>query len=247
VWTAEQDERQPKKKEESQMKGRIHALAPGLALVAIMVVACGPGDKPAADTTPAAPAPSAALLTPDSAALVAAAPDSFDVVFETSKGNFTVRTRRAWAPLGADRFHYLVANGFFDDTRFFRVIPGFVAQFGLNGNPAVSAAWESLTIQDDPVKVGNKKGRITYAKGGPNSRTTQVFINLADNDGLDAMGFPAFGEVIDGMSVVESINGEYGNPPDDQQMNIRMRGNAYLAESYPRLDQIKTAKIIHHH
>jgi peptidyl-prolyl cis-trans isomerase A (cyclophilin A) len=210
--------------------------------------ACGSGDKPADSATAAPPAaPSPALLTPDSAALAAAAPDSFDVVFETSKGNFTVRARRAWAPHGVDRFHYLVANGFYDDVRFFRVVPGFVVQFGINGNPTVSAVWENRNFADDPVTSGNKKGRMTYAKAdAPNSRSTQLFINLADNDALDGMGFAAIGDVVEGMSVVEALNGEYGDTPRSQQGQMVMRGNAFLAESYPRLDYIKTARILHH-
>ena len=222
------------------MNGRSGSLTTLLLVAAIAwsaaAIACGGGRK--------APA---ALLTPDSAALAAPAPDSFDVVFETSKGNFTMRARRAWSPHGVDRFHYLAANGFFDDVRFFRTVPGFVVQFGISGNPAISAAWQDRNIPDDSVMSGNKKGRVTFAKGGPNSRTTQLFINLVDNDRLDAMGFPAFAEIIDGMSVVESLNGEYGEAPTGKQGEIAQRGNAYLAQAYPNLDYIKTARIIPGH
>jgi cyclophilin family peptidyl-prolyl cis-trans isomerase len=188
-----------------------------------------------------------ALLAPDSAALVAPAPDSFDVVFETSKGNFTVRARRAWAPHGVDRFHYLVQHGFYNDARFFRVMPGFVAQFGMSGNPEITAVWQTRTIPPDPLKMGNKRGRVVYAMGDtPDTRTTQLFINLVDNDGLDADGFAAFAEVVDGMNVVDALHGGYGNPPREQQGYIAARGNAYLAEAYPLLDYIKVARMVHH-
>jgi peptidyl-prolyl cis-trans isomerase A (cyclophilin A) len=229
------------------MTGKTRTIVSFAVVGAVLALqsACGGGGAGGADSTAAAPV---ALLTPDSTALAAPAPDSFDVVFETSKGNFTVRARRAWAPIGVDRFHYLVQNGFFNDARFFRVVPNFVVQFGLSGNPQITAVWKNRNIMDDSVRMGNKRGRITYAMGGPNTRTTQVFINLVDNDGLDARGFPAFGDVIDGMSVVESLYSGYGDPPDEamQQPNITARGNAYLAEAYPLLDYIKTATMMHH-
>jgi peptidyl-prolyl cis-trans isomerase A (cyclophilin A) len=223
----------------------------------VLVLACGliagqaacVGEKPAEEAPPMAieAPPARQLLAPDSAELSAAAPDSFDVVFETNKGNFTVRARRAWAPHGVDRFHYLAQYGFYNGARFFRVIPGFMAQFGMSGDPAITAVWQPLRIMDDPVKMGNTPGRVSFAMGGPNTRTTQLFINLVDNTRLDAMGFPAIGEVLEGMDVVGAINGEYGDPPQqmNQQGNITQRGNAYLAEAFTRLDYIKSTKLVH--
>ena len=193
---------------------RVFALSAAVLFVALQA-ACTSAEQRPADSTPAvttggtvtAAAP-VALLTPDSAALAAPAPDSFDVVFETSKGNFTVRARRAWAPRGVDRFHYLVQHGFYDEARFFRVVPGFMVQFGLKGNVQVDSAWLDKRLMDDPVKMGNTKGRVTFAHAGANSRTTQLFINYADNSSnLDNLGFPAIGEVVEGMSVVESLHG----------------------------------------
>ena len=238
----------------SASQRKVFALS-GAVVFVFLQAACTTGEqKPADSATPAAAtgtvtaAAPVALLTPDSAALAAPAPDSFDVVFETSKGNFTIRARRAWAPIGVDRFHYLVQHGFFDEARFFRVMRGAglsMVQFGMNGNVQIDAAWQERRIMDDPVKMGNKKGRITFAKTQfPNSRSTQFFINTGDNDFLDATGFAAFGEVIEGMSVVESITDKYGETPD--QNMIRMRGNAYLKEGFPDLDYIKTASMKHH-
>jgi peptidyl-prolyl cis-trans isomerase A (cyclophilin A) len=184
----------------------------------------------------------AALLNPSPADLAKAAPDSFKVMFETSKGPFTVMAYRAWSPLGADRFHYLVENGFYDGTRFFRTLPNFVVQFGLNGNPAISKAWEDKRIQDEPVKQSNQAGYITYAKGGPNTRTTQIFINKVDNSRLDAMGFSPFAKVIDGMHVIEQFFAGYGDGMD--QGAIRTQGNAFLDKNYPKLDSIVKARIV---
>jgi peptidyl-prolyl cis-trans isomerase A (cyclophilin A) len=206
-----------------------------LAFIAIAAIsACGDSGGPPPE-----------LLNPDSTALSAAAPDSFDVVFETSKGAFTVRARRDWAPHGVDRFHFLVSNRFYDDARFFRVIPGFVAQFGMSGYPQVTSVWTDMNIRADSVRQGNARGRITYAMGSsPDSRTTQLFINLVDNPRLDGMGFAAFGEVIEGMNVVDSLYGGYGNPPDTQQSLITAEGNAFLARDYPMLDHITTARVV---
>ena len=190
--------------------------------------------------------PPAALLNPSPADLAQPAPDSFKVVFETSKGSFTVQVFRAWAPLGADRFHYLVSNHFYDGARFFRTLPNFVVQFGLNGNPEVSRAWETRTIQYDPVKQSNQAGYLTYAMGGPNTRTTQIFINKVDNSRLDAMGFAPFAKIIDGMQVVEQFYGGYGDGgrggPD--QGLIRTQGNAYLDRMFPMLDSVVTARVV---
>jgi peptidyl-prolyl cis-trans isomerase A (cyclophilin A) len=169
------------------------------------------------------------------------APPTFRVVFTTSKGPFTVEVHRDWAPKGADRFYELVKNGFFDQDRFFRVVPNFVVQWGINGDPAVQAKWRDKTISDDPVTQSNKTGTITFATSGANTRTTQFFINLADNASLDGQGFAPFGQVISGLSVVESLYSGYGETPDQNQ--IQAQGNAYLQSQFPMLDYIQTAKI----
>jgi peptidyl-prolyl cis-trans isomerase A (cyclophilin A) len=149
---------------------------------------------------------------------------------------------RDWAPLGADRFYNLVKNGFYDDVRFFRVIPNFMAQFGMNGNPAVQKAWKNATLKDDPVKQGSRRGYVVFAHRGPNTRTTQLFINYRDNSAsLNSQGFAAFGEVVSGMNVVDSIYSGYGEDPE--QSLIDAQGNAYLQKQFPKLDYIKTATI----
>lgn len=184
----------------------------------------------------------------DPAKLTEKAPETFKAQFETTKGKFIIEVTRAQSPLGADRFYNLVRSGYFKDIAFFRVVPGFMCQFGIHGDPAVSAKWRGASIADEPVKVGNTRGAITYAKGGPNSRTTQLFINLVDNGRLDPMGFPSFGKVIEGMDVVDKLNGEYGDGapygrgPD--QGRIQMEGNAFLKKDFPNLDYIKSASII---
>ena len=194
----------------------------------------GPGSKPS-------------LMNP--AALKAKAPDDFKAQFTTTKGDFTVEVHRDWAPNGADRFYVLVKNGFYDGAEFFRVIPNFMVQFGISGNPKIAAAWAHANLRDDPVKQGNKRGRITYAMAGPNTRTSQVFINFRDNSNLDSQGFAAFGEVTEGMDVVDKLYGGYG---DMQEMGghgpspskIESEGNAYLDKNFSQLDSIKTAKIL---
>jgi peptidyl-prolyl cis-trans isomerase A (cyclophilin A) len=200
--------------------------------------------RPAAKPKPSAKAAgaqtSAALLAPAKANLTA--PATYRVRFDATCGTFTIAVTRASAPKGADRFYNLVKAGFYDDTAFFRVVPGFVVQFGLNGNPAVNAAWEHATITDDPVTQSNRRGAVTFATAGPNTRTTQMFVNLRDNDRLDGMGFAAFGEVVEGMSVVEAISSAHGEQP--QQPRIESEGNAYLRRAFPRLDYIKTATIV---
>jgi peptidyl-prolyl cis-trans isomerase A (cyclophilin A) len=181
------------------------------------------------------------------AALNEKAPATYKAKFETNKGTFVVEVQRDWAPNGADRFYNLVKNGFFDDVRFFRVIKGFMVQFGINGDPGVSAQWRPARIKDDPVRQSNKKSYITYATSGPDSRTTQVFINFEDNAGLDGQGFAPFGRVVSGMNVVESLNGEYGEGaprgrgPD--QGRLQMEGNAYLAKEFARMDYVRKATI----
>ena len=141
----------------------------------------------------------------DPSKLTAQAPDTFKAVFNTTKGNFTVEVTRSLAPNGADRFYNLAKSGFFTDIAFFRVIPGFMCQFGIHGDPAVAAKWRDANIPDDPVKGSNTRGAITFATAGPNTRTTQLFINFGDNTGLDAQGFAPFGKVVSGMDVVDKI------------------------------------------
>jgi peptidyl-prolyl cis-trans isomerase A (cyclophilin A) len=181
------------------------------------------------------------------AALNEKAPPSYKAKFDTSKGSFVIEVTRDWAPNGADRFYNLVKNGYFDDARFFRVVKDFMVQFGINGDPAVNAAWRPARIKDDPVRQSNQKGFVTYATSGPDSRTTQVFINFKDNAGLDGQGFAPFGRVISGMNVVESLNGEYGDGaprgrgPD--QGRLQMEGNAYLAKEFSRMDFVRKATI----
>jgi cyclophilin family peptidyl-prolyl cis-trans isomerase len=175
------------------------------------------------------------------ASLTEKAPDTYKANFDTSAGAFVVEVHRAWAPLGADRFYNLVKNGFFDNTRFFRVVPNFMVQFGLNGDPTVQSVWRTANLKDDPVKESNKKGYITFATAGPNTRTTQVFINFKDNAGLDSQGFAPFGQVTSGMDVVDKITSQYGESPN--QGRIQAEGNAYLTKDFPKLDYIKKATI----
>ena len=175
------------------------------------------------------------------------APATYKVRFDTTKGVFVVEVTRAWAPRGADRFYNLVKNGFYDNTRFFRVISGFMVQFGINGDPNIMARWRTAQISDDPVTQSNTKGMVTFAMAGPNTRTSQVFINFADNSRLDQSGFAPFGRVVSGMNVVEAINAEYGegapNGRGPNQSRIQSEGNAYLSKDFPRMDYIKKATI----
>jgi len=175
------------------------------------------------------------------------APATYKVKFDTSKGVFVIEVHRDLAPNGADRFYNLVKNGFYNDARFFRVISGFMVQFGINGNPQLSKVWRDANIKDDPVKASNKRGNITFATAGPDTRTTQVFINFGNNAGLDDQGFAPFGQVISGMEVVDSLYAEYGEgaPRGDgpDQGLVQSQGNAYLKKDFPKLDYIKTATI----
>ncbi len=180
----------------------------------------------------------------DPAKLTEKAPETFKAQFDTTKGKFTVEVARSLSPNGADRFYNLVRSGYFTDVEFFRVVPGFMCQFGIHGDPAVSAKWRDANITDEPVKGSNTRGAITFAKAGPNTRTTQLFINFGNNTGLDGMGFSPFGKVIDGMDVVDKINGEYGDNPPEVQGHIQMEGNAYLKKDFPNLDYIKSATIV---
>jgi peptidyl-prolyl cis-trans isomerase A (cyclophilin A) len=181
-----------------------------------------------------------ALMKPS--ALKEKAPAMYTAKFDTTAGVFQVEVHTDWAPNGADRFYNLVKNGYYDGCRFFRVVPGFMVQFGINGDPAIQRNWESATISDEPVKQGNTRGTITFAKtSAPNSRTTQVFINFKDNSGLNRTGFAPFGKIISGMDVVDKIYSAYGERPE--QARIQTEGTAYLAKSFPKLDYIKKATI----
>ena len=202
-------------------------------LMAVCLLAGCSGDPKLAD----APVPTAPALSN-----AAPAGPGVKVKFETTKGDFVVEVYPAWAPLGAERFLDLVRQGFYDGCKFFRVVPNFVVQFGINGDPAVQSKWRDAMINDEPVQQTNAKGTITFAKGGPNSRTSQLFVNLKANQQLDEMGFPPFGRVLSGMDVVEKINAEYGEQPN--QGAIQTEGNAYLEQAFPRLDGIIRATIL---
>jgi len=173
-------------------------------------------------------------------------PDSYHVRLSTTEGPVLVAVNREWAPHGADRFHALVSAGFYDDTTFFRVVKGFMAQFGLPGDPALSATWRDKRIPDDPVVQSNTRGRLTFATSGPGGRTTQIFVNLADNPSLDGQGFAPFGEVVDGMDAIDKLFRRYGDAPPrgrgPSQSQIRAAGEAYLAE-FPKLDRIVSATL----
>ncbi|HUJ29830.1 MAG TPA: peptidylprolyl isomerase [Candidatus Acidoferrum sp.] len=222
-----------------------------LCLFAVGMLACGISSAQTQSSTakPAHPAthPAAhsatdpALLHP--ATLTAKAPEVYEVTFVTTKGPFVVKVTRAWAPLGADRFYNLVKHHFYDDMALFRVVPGFVVQFGLGPSPAVNRAWETARIKDDPVKQSNAAGTITFATAGPNTRTTQVFVNLGNNAALDGQGFAAFGQVTSGMDVIANLYSGYGDTTTNDQGNITTGGKAYLQKTYPKLDTIKTATI----
>ena len=224
-----------------------------LSLVAafgLIATGCS-NEKPAAAVTPPV-TPAAGTATPaaspaannfaDPAKLTEKAPEVFKAQFDTTKGKVVIEVTRALAPNGADRFYNLVRSGYFTDIRFFRVVPGFMVQFGIHGDPAVSAKWRDANITDDPVKTSNARGTLTFATAGPNTRTTQLFINFVDNAGLDGQGFAPFGKVIEGMDVVDKINSESGERPN--QGAIQQSGNEYLGKEFPNLDAIKSAAIV---
>src|SRR5882724_251848 len=176
------------------------------------------------------------------------APEVFRVRFETGQGAFVVEAHREWAPQGVDRFHELVAAGFFDDSRFFRVVSGFIAQFGIPGDPKVTAAWQGRTMPDDPVRQSNTRGALAYAMTGPGTRSTQIYINLADNTRLDAQGFAPIGRVTSGMEVVDRLYSGYGETAGGgmrggKQGKILSGGNAYLDAAFPKLDRLLRARI----
>ncbi len=207
----------------------------GLALLAV-AVGCGGDGAGDSNSEPANP-----LMNPQN--FTETAPDTYRARFQTSKGDFVIEVQRAWSPHGADRFYNLVKNGFYDDVRFFRVISGFMAQFGISGDPNLSAQWRTASILDDPVVESNTRGRVSFAMTGrPNSRTTQIFINFGDNSNLDTSGFAPFGDVVEGMDVVDQLHAGYGEGAPrgagpDQGM-IQQRGNDYLEADFPDLDYV---------
>ena len=221
-------------------------------LLGTAALACQRGERPAAAGTTTSGAatqpPPASPTSPTSPGMHERAPATFQARFETSKGDFVIEVHRDWAPLGADRFYNLVNSGFFDGVRFFRVISGFMAQFGIHGDPKVAAAWRDATIADDPVRQHNARGMLSFATAGPNTRTTQLFINYADNSRLDGMGFAPIGQVVRGMAVVDRLYAAYGEGAPaghgPSQGRIQTEGNEYLARDFPQLDQVKRATIV---
>ena len=204
-------------------------------------------------TTPSAPKQdtSSAADDLDPKKATETAPDTYEVLFETTQGNIVIEVQRSWAPLGADRFYNLVKMGYFTDVAFFRAIKGFMTQFGIHGDPKVAQMWRNARIQDDPVTQSNMRGYITFATSGKHSRTTQLFINTNDNNNLDAMGFSPFGKVSEtkggGMKVMDALFMGYGEGAPrgrgPNQMYIQQKGNAYLKEKFPKLDYIKKARL----
>ena len=185
--------------------------------------------------------PTNALLHPDQ--LNKKAPQLFDVTFHTTKGDFTVSVHRTWAPVGADRFYNLVKNHFYDGQKIFRVVPGFVAQFGISPYPSVSKAWQNATIPDDTIAAHNERGAVTFASAGPDTRTTQVFVNLGNNTNLDTNQFAPFGAVTSGIRVLDQLYSGYGDAPTPHQSEMMEQGNAYLEKQYPKLDEIKSTTV----
>ena len=213
-----------------------------------------PDKAPAKKAAPAAKAPASAKAAPFDPALLrpatltAKAPDVYEVKFVTTAGDFSVKVTRAWAPNGADRFYNLVRHHFYDGVAFFRVLPGFMAQFGLSAYPEVSKVWENATIKDDAIVQSNHRGFLSFATAGPNTRTTQVFINFADNAALDRQGFAPFGKVVSGMTVVDALYADYGEGAPrgrgPSQDRIQREGNAYLTAEFANMDYIKKATIV---
>jgi cyclophilin family peptidyl-prolyl cis-trans isomerase len=201
--------------------------------VSVVAIACAKDSPPSQGSDSTARAPSSAATR---------APDSFRVAFETTRGNFVVDVHRDWSPHGVDRFHELVDSGYFTNVAFFRVLPGFVAQFGMHGDPSMNKRWDDRPIADDSVVQSNKRGTIVFATAGPNTRANQFFINFADNTSLDRQGFSPFGRVVEGMGVVDSIYAGYGESPE--QSRVAAEGNKYLKRYFPRLDYVKSARVV---
>ena len=188
------------------------------------------------------------LSDPKAPAVNLTAPAEFKVKLETSKGDIVLKVTRDWAPKGADRFFSLVKNGYYDECRFYRVLPKYIAQVGIHGDPKISKKWHEAPIDDDPVKQKNTRGRLTFARGGPNTRTTNVFINLRDSTSLDSQGFAPIGEVVEGMDVADQLHSGYGDGAPKgrgpSQKRIYEEGNAWLQKDFKDLDFIKTAKVV---
>lgn len=227
------------------MKNRSRTTLPVFMAAAALVAGCG-GEGGSAGGSTSADSP---LLDPTSPQMTATAPETYRARFETTAGDFVVQVQRSLSPNGADRFYNLVRSGYYDGVRFFRVIDGFMAQFGMHGDPQVTAAWRAAPIGDDSVRASNTRGMVTFAMTNqPNSRTTQVFINYRDNSNLDAMGFAPFGEVVEGLDVVDQLYSGYGEGAPGgsgpSQAQIEAQGNEYLAEEFPELDYIEQATIV---
>ena len=234
------------------MRLRRLLLLPLVVLVAVS--ACGRREKASPSPSPTvavatptpAPTPLPPLLDPEQA--TETAPERFRVRFETTEGPFVVEVRRSWAPHGTDRFYNLVKLGYYDGVTFFRVIEDFMAQFGIHGDPAVSRVWRSAQIPDDPVAQSNTRGMVTFAMAGPDTRTTQIFINYKDNSNLDGMGFAPFGRVVEGLPVVDKLYSGYGEGaprgPGPDQGRAQAEGNDYFRRDFPRLDHIETARLV---
>lgn len=221
-----------------------------MAMVTPLFLACAckkSSDKAAAPSPSPAAAARLSLDKPNTLNL--RAPDVFRAKFATSKGDFVVEAHRDWAPLGADRFYNLVKAGYYDETRFFRVVRGFMAQIGIHGKPELNTIWREQRIADDPVVKSNTRGFVSFATAGPGTRTTQFFINYADgNSRLDSIGFSPFGQVQSGMEVVDNLYAEYGEGAPQgrgpNQSRIQNEGNAYLVRDFPQLDFVKEATIL---
>lgn len=223
-----------------------------LAAIAALSLLCacrGSGDVDASPTATkdSVPAKAGKPTLTDPASATLKAPDAFKVKFTTTKGEFVLQVKREWSPAGADRFYNLVSAGFYDGVKFFRVVDGFMAQFGVHGSPEVSSKWASARIPDDPPKQSNKRGFVSFAMAGKGSRTTQIFINLVDNARLDPMGFAPFAEVVSGMDVVDKLHKGYGEGAPGgsgpSQGRIQTEGNVYLERDFPLLDAVKTARV----
>lgn len=215
-------------------------MRPSIPLLATaVVVAATTACTPSATSSPATPPAPAYTYAPG------VVPDSFIVRLATSKGDVDVMLRTHWAPLGVGQFYEAVHANYYDGARFFRSIQGFVVQFGIAADPAATAQWRTRTIQDDPVRESNRRGTLVFASGGPNTRTTQMFVNLRDNARLDGLGFPPIGEVIRGMDVIDALFTGYGDGANAPQQNrITAEGEAYLAANFPNLDKITSARIV---
>jgi peptidyl-prolyl cis-trans isomerase A (cyclophilin A) len=220
---------------------------PVLALVIVSAAPIAGAQRASGAPRPTAGAP-AALRSPNAAELAKAGPDSFDVAVHTSKGVFTARVKRSMAPKGADRVWHAVQAHYYDGVRFFRVIPGFMAQFGFHGDPVINRTWDAYPLKDEPLRGSNTRGVLTFATRGPNSRTVQLFVNTGNNLNLDKLGFSPVGVVTDGMAVVDSLYAGYGEgyPRGDgpDQDKIIAQGNAYLNRSFPKLDRIDSARVV---